>query len=462
MKFSLKVVIGTMLIVVIMFSLSGIILIHENFKNSYQLQMKTNFNEHNLEKYSIESNIHENILADGNFDLEKLENYLYTLTFYLKNSRKLAIFINKESIWNNIPFEINGLECEETCIKTHDFKKYSILKSNISINKKDISIISVYDISFVFEVRNQNLLKFYILDAILLVLGSCLTMLFAKFLTKPIKTLNETTKKVANGNLDIKIAIKGKDEISELSRSFAFMIEAIKKRQDELELSLKQREDFVSNFTHELKTPMTSIMGYTKVLKQDKYSKEDKEKALNYIYSEAKRLEVLSHKLLDLIGLSEDKIVIEPINTTLVFQEIQSLTINRFPDMHVSLDIKEQTILGDKELLITCLMNLIENAYKASDKNKKIKIIGKTISNKYKISIIDNGIGIEKEEIKRITEDFYRVDRSRSREKDSYGLGLGLCYKILKFHNTNLHFKSQLGKGTKVSFELEVLKNGEQ
>ena len=63
-----------MLIVVIMFSLSGIILIHENFKNSYQLQMKTNFNEHNLEKYSIESNIHENILADGNFDLEKLED----------------------------------------------------------------------------------------------------------------------------------------------------------------------------------------------------------------------------------------------------------------------------------------------------------------------------------------------------------------------------------------------------
>ncbi len=113
--------------------------------------------------------------------------------------------------------------------KTYEEKKYHVLISNISINQEDITIISAYDISKVFEVRNQNLLKFYIIDAILLILCGIFTTLFAKFLTKPIKILNETTKLVSKGNLDIEIDIKGNDEISDLSKSFATMIESIKK-----------------------------------------------------------------------------------------------------------------------------------------------------------------------------------------------------------------------------------------
>lgn len=456
MKFSFKVVIGTMLIVVTMFSLSGIILIHENFKNSYELQMKTNYDEHNLEKYSIESNINDNLFSDGNLNLEALKNYLYTLTSYLGNSRKLSIILNNNSIWNNVPFRLNYKECERTCIKSYDSKKYSILKSTISINKEKIEIISVYDISGVFEVRDQNLLKFYIIDAVLILLCGCLTTIFARLLTKPIKKLNETTKLVAKGNLDIKIDVKGNDEIRELSKSFVSMIESIKNRQKELELSVKQREDFISNFTHELKTPMTSIMGYTKVLKQNKYSKEDKEKALDYIYSETKRLEILSHKLLDLASLSEDKIILSDINTTEFFKEIKEIASKRFQDLHLSLDIKKENLLGDKELLITCIMNIIENGYKASDKEKNIKIIGKSFEDKYKITIVDKGIGIKKEEIDRITENFYMIDRSRGKITGSYGLGLGIVSKILTFHHTKLNFKSELNKGTEVSFDLEV------
>ncbi len=462
MKFSFKVVIGSMLIVVVMFSLLGIILIHENFKNSYELQMKTNYDEHNLEKYSIETNINDNILADGNLNLEELKNYLYTLTSYLGNSRKLSILLNNDSIWNNVPFELNNKKCETTCIKSYDSKKYSILKSTISINKEKIEVISVYDISGVFELRNQNLLKFYIIDASLIILCGCLTTMFARFLTNPIKKLNETTKLVAKGNLDIKIDIKGNDEIGELSKSFVSMIESIKNRQKELELLVKQREDFISNFTHELKTPMTSIMGYTKVLKQNKYSKEDKEKALDYIYSETKRLETLSHKLLDLTSLSEDKIIFSDINTTEFFKEIKKIASKRFQDLHLSLDIKEETILGDKELLTTCIMNLIENGYKASDTEKNIKIIGKSFEDKYKITIIDKGIGIKKEEIDRITEDFYMIDHSRSKNTGSYGLGLGIVSKILTLHHTKLNFKSKLNKGTEVSFDLEVTNTHEK
>ena len=101
-------------------------------------------------------------------------------------------------------------------------------------------------------------------------------------------------------------------------------------------------------------------------------------------------------------------------------------------------------------------MNLIENGYKASDTEKNIKIIGKSFEDKYKITIIDNGIGIKKEEIDRITEDFYMIDRSRSKQHGNYGLGLGIVSKILTLHHTKLNFKSKLNKGTEVSFDLEV------
>lgn len=377
MKFSKKIVIGTMLIVVILFSSAGIILIHENFKNSYQLLMKTNLDEHNLDKYSIETNIHENILSTGEINTNQLETYFYTLTTYLGNRKNLGIYINNKKMWNNIPFETNIKKCEKSCIKQHDSKTYSIIKSNISINKENIMIISTYDITDIFKVRNQNLISFYIIDIILIILCGLFTALFAKYLTKPIKILNESTKLVAAGNLDIKTKIKGQDEISELSMSFDKMIESVKKRQNELKLSLKQREDFVSNITHELKTPMTSIMGYAKIWKQNKFNKQDKEKALNYIYSETKRLETLSHKLLELIGLKEEKINFDRINTKKLFKEIKDISTNRFQDINIVLEIKEETVLGDEELLITCIMNLIENAYKASETNKQLKSSGK-------------------------------------------------------------------------------------
>lgn len=458
MKFSFKIVIGTMLIVVIMFTISGIILIHNNFKNSYNLLINNNIEEHFLEKSAIESNINENITTDGFINRKSLENYLYTLTSYLENSRKVMIYIDDEKLWNNLPFEIDKNTLNEVLtIKTYENTKYSILCSTTKINNENVLIVSAYDISGVFKVRDQNLLCFYIIDVILLALCGCLTTLFAKFLTKPIKTLNEGAKEVTKGNLDIKIEQNTDDEIGELANSFNIMIDSIKSNIDELKLSVRRKEDFVSNFTHELKTPMTSIMGYAKILKQDKYTKEDKEKALNYIYSESKRLEILSHKMLDLLELSAGQIELSTINTKKYFKKFEELATSRLNPIHLKLYIENCNILGDADLLTTCFMNLVENSKKASDETSEIKIVGKKKNGKYKISIIDKGIGIEDSELSRITESFYMVDRSRNKKKGGYGIGLSLCERIASLHNTNLKFESIVGKGTTVSLELEMI-----
>ncbi len=458
MKFSLKILIGTMVIVALMFTISGIFLIHSNFKNSYNLQMNHNIEEHYLEKYSIETNINDNIDKNGNIDIEDLESYLHTLTSYLENSRKLLIYVDDELVWDNVPFDLNQEMLKDNII-THevDSKKYSIITSNTMINNQNVLVVSVFDISGVFQVRDQNLHVFYIIDIILLILCGCVTTLFARVLTKPLHKLEETTRMVADGNLDVAIEGNTNDEIGSLAKSFNIMVDSIKSKITELELSVRKRDDFVSNFTHELKTPMTSIMGYAKVLKSNKYKEEDKAKAIDYIYSESKRLEVLSHKMLDLLELSSGHIELKEIDTKTFFDSLKDLAILRLSDINLALDIEDKKILGDEELLNACFINLLENAKKASDKTSEIKIVGKVVKNKYRVSIMDKGEGIEEKELDRITESFYMIDRSRSKSKGGYGIGLAICEKIAELHHTNLIFKSKVGKGTTVSLELEVV-----
>lgn len=463
MKFSLKIVIGTMLIVIVMFSILGIILIHKNFKNSYHLQMKQNIEEHYLEKYSIENNIKENVSSDGMIQKDMLQEYLYTLTSYLENSRKLAIFIDQSIIWNNLPFGIEE-DVIKNNVKIYDFdsKKYSIISSSIIVNDQVVEIVSVYDITPIFVVRNQNLIYFYLMDVILIIFSGGLITIFVHYLTKPIKKLNDTTKRITAGDYSNRIDIRSNDEIGELASSFNAMSSAIESKILEMEKSVEEREEFVSNFTHELKTPMTSIMGYAKILKQNRYTKEDKEKALDYIYSESKRLEVFSHKLLDLMELSNGRISFEIINTKMYFAVFKDLVLKRFNEIQLDLDIEESNILIDEDLITSCIINLIENAVKASSINSKIKIVGKKVNNKYRISVIDEGCGISSDEIKRVTENFYMIDKSRSKSKGGYGIGLSLCSRIADLHHTTLQFKSEVGRGTTVSIDLEVVKNSEK
>lgn len=456
MKFSFKIVMGTMLIVIVMFSLSGILLIHENFKNAFELQMKTNTVQHDLEKYSLESMLNESIANGQAPDEAKLKEYLYSQSGYIGNMRRLAVILDQELLWSSIPFTIDETTMKSGDIVSYDAQKYVIIATDTSINEHQLQIISSYDLSQLYEVRNRNLACFYMIEAGLFIICATLITLFARILTKPIQSLNQATKLIADGDWNVEIQNDSKDEVGELAASFAVMADAVKKRQEQLELAVKQREDFIGNFTHELKTPMTSIMGYTKILQQDHYPKADKEKALRYIYSETKRLELLSRRLLDLMGLSGQPIDLQRITVTALFTDVQKLAKERLHIEQLIVVQEAADVIGDEQLLISCIMNLLENARKACDEHSEIVLSGKIVQNKYQIAVKDQGIGMEQKEIKRITESFYTVDKARSKKSGGYGLGLSLCTSILKLHHSELCFESEINKGTTVSFLLEV------
>lgn len=455
MKFAFKIVSGTMMIILVMFSLSGILLIHNHFQHAFELQMKTNTAEFDLEKYSIETMITE-LSADSTIDQERLKDQLYTLSAYMGNSRKLYVAVNEQLVWGNLPFAIDSKTIQNGDMITYENMHYVLLCSRVKMNQETITVIGAYDISTLYEVRNQNLTYFYFIEILLLFICAGLISVLAHFLTKPIQSLNEATKAVAGGDLDTVIPITSHDEVGELAASFVVMIEAIKKRQQELEQALKQREDFIANFTHELKTPMTSIIGYTKILRQAKYSTEDKEKALNYIYSETKRLELLSHRLLELMELSANRIELQKIDVYELIQAALQLAEERLM-IEVHANVEHAYVLGERELLISCIMNLLENAKKASDNEINITLSGKKTADGYQITISDHGIGMAQSELARIDESFYTVDKARSKKSGGYGLGLSLCTRILKLHDSELHIESEVGKGTDASFLLEIV-----
>ena len=462
MKFGVKIVISVIAIISIIFSIAGIVIIKSNFKHSFEKTINQSIDSHVLERYGIENNIATNIEKNGNISREKLSSYAISLVSYLGNAKKISIYMENEKIYSNIDIDEESLAFLSKAndvkyiIKDIEKQKYILVSSSIEINSQRIILISRYDITDVFTERDRQVEFFYKVDTVVIVISSIVICILAVFLTRPIRKLNEMSKKITTGSYNERVNIKSNDEIGELAKSFNKMIETIENKINELELSVEQKEDFITNFTHELKNPMTSIIGYADILKSGKYDKETNIKSANYIFNEAKRLETLAHKLMDLNKLSNETVKLEKINVVWFMNNLYKDIYENLGDIELKLDIEDGYIMADTILLEDCLRNLIDNSKKANPKDKIIKVIGKNEENKYKISVEDKGCGIPKEEIPRIVESFYMVDKVRARENGRNGIGLSICEKIAKIHNTKLIIESELNKGTCVSFYLEV------
>lgn len=462
MKFGIKIVISVIAIISIIFSIAGIIIIRSNFKHSLEKTINQNIDSHTLERYGMENNIDINIDKKGNISREKLSSYAISFVSYLANDRKISIYIQNEKLYSNIDIDEDSLaflskEKEvKYIIKDIDNLKCMLVSSSIEINNQRVTLISWYDITDIFTERDRQVEFFCKVDISVIVTVAIVICALAIFLTKPIIKLNEMSKKITKGSYNERVTVKSNDEIGELAISFNKMIETIENKISELKLSVKQREEFITNFTHELKNPMTSIIGYADILRSGKYDKETTVKSANYIFNEAKRLEILSHKLMDLMELSNENIKLEKINAVCFMHNLYKNIHESLEYIELQLDIEDGYIIADKVLLEDCLRNLIDNSKRANPKDKVIKVSGKNEGNRYIISVEDKGCGIPKEDLPRILESFYMVDKARARKNGRSGIGLSICQKIAKIHKTELIIKSELNKGTCVSFYLEV------
>lgn len=335
--------------------------------------------------------------------------------------------------------------------------------SRVDYSGRQYYVETLSDFTDVFAQRDQaiDLYRYTILTTALI--SGVALLCFSLYIAHPLKQLSQATGQIAAGDYGKRIPVKnhgmGSEEIHRLATSFNVMADAVEHNITELKDEMKKREIFVADFTHELKTPMTSIIGYADMLRSYDLSEDEHREAADIVYREGRRLERLSMQLLDILVLKNSSVKLSPVCSETFFDNLKASL--RFLSQKYGVAIKVQTepafFNAEPTLLPSLLYNLTDNACKASPAGETVTVSGKNSNGHYTITVSDNGCGISKENLDKIMEPFYMEDKSRSRKQGSAGLGLALCRQIAELHGTSLSFESEAGHGTVVTFRLETV-----
>lgn len=322
-----------------------------------------------------------------------------------------------------------------------------------------IYFVTQWDISK--TVRQQEILQQYFLRCYLTAItaGMALLGLLSAVLTGPLKRMSRAARRMAQGDYEQRLAISGRDEIGELAESFNQMAGAVEEKVEELSQAARQKEDFVANFAHEMKTPMTSIIGYADMLYQKELPRKEARDAAWYIWNEGMRLEALSLKLMDLTVLGRQEFPLQEMAADELLRDVSEGLGPLFAEKEIRFELRAEPayVRVEYDLLKTLLINLMDNSMKAGC--GRLELSGERAEDgKYRICVRDDGCGMEEGELARITEAFYMVDKARSRKQHGAGLGLALADRIARIHGSELEFRSGMGKGTEVSLCLPCVK----
>ena len=290
--------------------------------------------------------------------------------------------------------------------------------------------------------------------------GMALLGFLSAFLSGSLKRMAEAACRMARGDYQERLVVRGRDEIGELAGSFNRLAAAVEEKIQKLQEAAREKEDFVANFAHELKTPLTSIIGYADMIYQKELSREEVRKASGYIWNEGMRLEALSLKLMDLTVLGRQDFILQEMPSEELLRDVAEGLEPVLREKRVELSFRAQAayIRVEYDLFKSLLINLMDNSVKGGC--SRIELLGEAEGEEYRISVRDDGCGIRKEELSRITEAFYMVDKARSRKWHGAGLGLALAERIANIHGGGLVFESEEGSGTTVSFCLKCEKGG--
>lgn len=332
-------------------------------------------------------------------------------------------------------------------------KKYVYICGLANILSGQVKVYYAKELTPIYQTTQKQYGYFIRLDIFICIVFSIFMIFISQFVTKPIENLVNSTKKIASGNYSERAKVISKDEFSVLAEQFNDMANTIEEKIGELEESNSQKEAFINNFTHELKTPLTSIIGYADFIRTSRYDEKLFFEAADYIYSEGKHLEKIAFKMMDLIYSKTQPLNLETIEVIRFFNDIRKSFYQRLKDKNLEVIIKGELaqLTADPILLKMLLNNFIDNAIKASNEGGKIYMEVKNGEGEITLSVQDEGIGISKEHLDKIRQPFYIVDASRTKKNNGVGLGLAICQKIVEAHGAQLRIESEIGKGTKVS-----------
>ncbi len=318
-----------------------------------------------------------------------------------------------------------------------------------------IFLIIVTAVFSQFEIFNLNSLIangfFYVIVLLVFCLSTIISIFISKKFSEPLSKLSDATNQVAKGNFEITLERPKKKNGKERKQTEVDVVyDSFNKMVSELKQNEMFKTDFISNVSHEMKTPLATIQGYATLLQNEKLTKKEKQEYLATIITATKQLSNLTTNILKLSKLENQSIFIEPKEYNLAEQmrrvilSLESLWSKK--DIDLVIDIDEITAKLDESLIEQVWKNLIENAIKFSNDKGKIEISLTQDKNSITATIKDYGVGMTENTKNHLFDKFYQGDNSHSKEGN--GLGLALVKKILDIHNAEIIVESEINKGS--------------
>lgn len=460
MSFRLKLFLSISLLIAFTFGTGGILLISTSFQTTLNEEKKAAI--HSFETVqntlyllnSVGEKTDYNNMSDALKQMER-QNMAQWQALYLKSEEHLVYQSGDQSLLSaDLPLPESG-QCSYMILSDEQGYCLQIL-SSIYAGEEQLLLKARFDLSSAYDSRRTQQYLYLVIYAAVVLLGMLLACILSVILTKRLRKLAITVRQISGGDLSRRSSIKTYDEFGQLSRDFDAMADKLQENISKLENDMQRQESFMGAFAHELKTPMTSIIGYADLLRQGALDEDDRIMAADYIFTEGQRLEKLSFKLLDLLLTEKDLPTMKEIHLSTFLSDIEKALSPSLQAKNIRLLCKGEHIkvVLEPDLVKSLLYNLIDNASKAIESEGTIAVKGVGIPGGCELRVMDNGQGMDPSELSKITEAFYRIDKSRSRQQGGAGLGLALCKKITELHHGNIAFRSKPGFGTCVTVEL--------
>ncbi|MEK4426839.1 sensor histidine kinase [Solibacillus sp. FSL K6-1523] len=331
------------------------------------------------------------------------------------------------SDWHDSPYIVSAHPYD---INTGQSGYVIMLSSTISIHEM------VADLSLHFAIAGVT--SFIVLFIVYAVLS--------KVITRPLIRMKEATEKLSEGDFQVRLSVSSKDELGELAGS-------IQKLANDLERLKSERNEFLASIAHELSTPLTYLIGYSKVMSRGNLTEQERQQYLEIIVEESNRMKELMKNLLDLAKMDENSFTVKKafFAARPFFEGIHKLIEPSFAMKNMKLTLLcegEYQLFADALRLEQIVINLLDNALNYSDEQSEVILQVSQNEEKTIISVMDSGIGIPANEIAFIFEKLYRVEKSRSRAFGGSGIGLSVVKELVEAHGGTIEVKSKRGKGS--------------
>lgn len=370
-----------------------------------------------------------------------------------QNGEELIPTITKSESYTQLAYEF--IDHEKRTIEKDEQGHYiAVVMKPIIWENGEVATLQVANFLIALDEMMHTL--FYVLVAaslIILIPTVIAGNLLSKFVLQPIQKLIETMKiNIHDKNWQlIEVENESKDELYEMVTTFNELMRQLKE-------SFKKQEQFVSDASHELKTPLSIIKSYAELLKRrGKANPELIAESIDVIEQEAERMQLLVNQLLDL-AKNKQAFPHEPIDLVPLVKKVHRIFADAY-DRKIHLDIAEKSVLikGNEKQIEQVVYILLSNAIKYSEKEIALHLY---VKQQFAVlDVIDKGIGIPEEEQKRIFDRFYRIDKARSRQTGGTGLGLAIANEIVKHHGGTIEVVSEIGKGSTFTVNIPMLTN---